>query len=664
MILKRKMVYAGIAWAAGLTAATLLVNVHVVLIASLVIAFLFKTVFRFNLKSIIFMLVTFSLAFGYLKIYDARISRNILALNNCIIHYSGKVTDYSDNADNKSVYYLDGKINNGHNAKLILYNETLMCEIGDRLDFDCTVTAIENDFLFSSRDYYKSKGIYLRTDLAENVSISHGDFSVRKILYNFREKVGECINRAVPPKEAGMVKGMLFGDKSGLEDDDMTMLYRVGIGHVTAVSGLHLVLFCNLISFVLKRIKTTKLTEFIVSELFMILFALCCGMAPSIMRSLVMMTLINAAPLFFRYTDSLNSTCIAVILLTIPNPFLITNQSFILSVSGAISSGVFAPYMTNHLKDDTYFSKRFKDIAYMLCVSLAVTPMSVICFGEFSFISPLTNLIITPICMFAVLLAMIASLLIFINPEIIFRISGILCRIVINISDKIGQNNFTYTNISGEFVVVLLVMIILFCGASYLLFKNRKYTTLSVCVSVILFFVSCTFYNVCDSKNLKIALLGRSQTGVIIVSKGNNADIIDFSGKAVNSRYVKKYLESMSINKVNSLVIMDKISSCMSSYNLRLSLCDVDNVVIPKNTYVRNGTKICGVTPKYSDFSCWNSDYGIYDVSLVGECITVDYGGFHFECLDGKYGDKTYNTNIVLHARNDGTFDYRRLDDG
>lgn len=662
--MKRKMVYIGTAWAAGLTAAAVSVHIAVVSVTALVIAFLFKTVFRFNLKSIIFMLTAFIVSFGYFKIHETMIYRNLLSLNESKASYSGTITDYSDNADNKSVYYLDGTINNERDAKLILYNETLKCDIGDKLEFDFTAKTIENNFLFDSHDYYKSKGIYLQADSAENVNIFYNDFSVRKMLYDFRERVCKTINKSVPVKESGMIKGMLFGDKSGLENDDMTMLYRTGIGHVTAVSGLHLVLFCNIISFVLKKSGTGRKTEFFISEVFMLLFAICCGMSPSIIRAFIMMTLVNAAPLFFRYTDSLNSVCIAVILITIPNPFMITNQSFLLSVSGALGAGVFAPYMTSHTRTRNVFGKWCKNFLYMLCVSLAVTPMSVICFGEFSFISPLANLLITPLCMLAVLFAMIASLLICFNPEILFKVSGVLCHVVLNISDKIGSNRFTHTKLSGEFISVLLVLIIMFCVVSYMIFHNRRYTAVAIFISVLMFFASCTFYNVFDSRNLKIALLGRSQAGVIVVSKGNNADIIDFSGKTANSRYVRKYLDNMGITKINSIVMMKRINFSMSAYNSRLSLYDIDNVVIPSETYIRKDMKICNVTPKYSDFSNWNTEYSSYNVSLNNDCVTVDYGDFHFECADGKYGDKTYNTNIVLCAQSNGTFDFRRLEDG
>ncbi len=247
------MVYVGTAWAVGLAAAALFKSVLAVLATVLVIAFLFKTIFRFNLKSIIFMLIAFGLAFSCYNTYDRLIYKEIINYNEQEISYSGTVTDFNDYSEDKSVYHLKGKINGLKNAGIILYSDTLNCEIGDNLKFKCIAKTPKNNYLFNSNDYYKSKGIYLQADSPENIEIiNNNGFSLQKSLFDFREKVCSLIDSNISSYESGMMKGMLFGDKTDLEQSDMTMLYRVGLGPVTDVSGLHLGLFGTLISFVIK----------------------------------------------------------------------------------------------------------------------------------------------------------------------------------------------------------------------------------------------------------------------------------------------------------------------------------------------------------------------------------------------------------------------------
>ena len=59
------MVYAGTAWAAGLIAAAFSGHLYIAVPAALISALLFKVLFRFNLKAIIFMLVVYFMAVSY-----------------------------------------------------------------------------------------------------------------------------------------------------------------------------------------------------------------------------------------------------------------------------------------------------------------------------------------------------------------------------------------------------------------------------------------------------------------------------------------------------------------------------------------------------------------------------------------------------------------------
>lgn len=658
------MVLAGTAWAAGLASAALASSAFAVFAVALFVAFLFKTLFHFNLKSIIFMLTCFTLAFSYYNIYDLTVYRQITDFSGSKVSYTGTVTDFHDYADDNSVYYLDGKINGRFKAKLIVYTDSVMCEPGDSMSFEAEVRTPENTYLSDSKDYYKSKGIYLQAESAENVSVESSGFSVRKILFRFREKVCRLIGSSVSSYESGMIKGMLFGDKSGIDDDFVTLLNRTGIGHVTAVSGLHLVLFCTLVRFILGKFRTGRLAEFAVLEVLMMLFALCCGMSPSVMRAFVMMTLVNLAPLFFRYSDSFNSVGTAIILLTISNPFIILNPSFLLSVSGSLGAGVFAPYMISDMRTDSAFRRFIRSLAYFLCVSAAVTPVMFICFGELSLVSPLSNLIITPICMAALLISMVGSLLIFLNPAVLFKISGALCRIVLNISEMIGKNKFTHIKLSGEYIAVITAVLVVFCISAYLIFRNRKYSAFSVVISFVLIFCSGAFYNIASGRIVKAALLGENEVGVIVVSKGSTADVIDITGNRKNCRYVSEYLDSLGIYEINNILLTKSPYSSMSSYNSELNLFSVKNIVIPAETYIRRGSVICGCVPVYSDFSDWSADYGGYSVSVNDDSVDVNYDSCNFECKDGGNGVRKYKPNIVLYMTESGKSDFRRLENG
>lgn len=656
------MVYAGTAWTAGLLVMEFCGFVPAVL-AAMACAFVLKLL-RFEWKGILLMMTVFVVAIGFYKAYDALVYRRITAFDGKEISFSGTVTDFRDYSDDNSVYFIDGEINGKTNAKIMVYTDSAECEPGDKMNFSCIAEIPHDDFLFNSRSYYRSKGIYLLSYSVENMTIDKPHFSLRKLLFRFREKVISVIENSVPEAEGAMLKAMLFGDKSDMYADDMTMLYRTGIGHVTAVSGLHLVLFCTMISFLMNKISAGKLTSFLVSEVFMLLFAVCCGMSVSVLRAFFMMTLVNLAPLFFRYTDSFNSVCIAAVLLTLSNPFVIANQSFLLSVSGALGAGAFAPYMTAKMRTDTFFRRFMKNAAYLLCVSLAVTPMSVVCFGELSIVSPISNLLITPVCMTAILIAMTASMVIFMEPHLLFKLAGVICRAVLNISRTIGSNRFSYANTYGEYVPTVVIILVILIILSYMIFGHRKYCVISILLSAAIFFTSSAFISVTSGRILRIALLGKGETGVIVVVKGNAVDVIDMTGKAENSRYAAKYLEELGLFGVNNLLLTVKPYSSAASYDSQLGLYSVENMVVPGETHFRHDIKICNCKPKYSDFMPWVTDYGEYSISVEENVICVDFGEYHFECINGGNGQIQYKPNTELRVSESGKFDFRRLENG
>ena len=638
--------YAGAAWAAGLLTAAMSVQIFAALAVALLTAFLFKTLVRFNLKSIIFMLVTFVIAFGYYRVYDYTVYNKIIEYSGKSISYSGRITDINNKAGDKSFYTLSGEINDSVNASLMLYTDSVVAEVGDTLSFECIPQIPENNYLFNSRDYYKAKGSYLVAYSAEKMTINPCTFSVRNLLFDFRESVSSAIEMAIPEKESAMLKGMLFGDKTGFEEDDKSILYRVGIGHVTAVSGFHLVLFCSVISFVLKRFNLGKTAQFIATEFMMLLFVMCCGMSPSVLRSFIMMTLINLAPLFFRYTDSLNSICIAVIMLTLPNPFVILNQSFLLSVSGALGMGVFGRYMTKNIHATGMAGKVGKKLLHMLCVFVVTAPVSAFLTGEVSFISPLTNLVLVPLCMVALVISMAGALLFWFDTEIIFKTAGTICSFVLNISDFLNKIRFIYGRLGGDFVPYVLAVMVMLCVAGYLIFRNRKFCAglIAVCMSSL--FIISAVYSLSDRDTMKIALLGKNDAEVIVVVKNNSADIIDVTGEYKNSQYAEKYVRELGISRINNLIMIENTSYSMAAYNNRFSLFDVGNVVVPSGTYINNDYIICGCKPKFSDFSVWSADYGEYRISVDNEKITAEYGTFALRYENGGYNGK--NMKIIL----------------
>ena len=640
--MKRKIVYAGAAWGAGLLSASLLLPAFYLplIIFSGILLLAGKFLLKFHFREYILILVSFSVAVGYYGLYSHFKYDKVIEYAGQEILFEGKVKEITEYSGEKSRYILKGKINGKDTVEISVYTDAYNCDINDYFTFTGTLKLPDNTYLFNSLDYNKSKGIYLESDEISSVSVkSNGNISLGKILKNYRNSVKEFINASLPKNEASMLTGMLFGDKSGMQADDKTMFYHTGIGHVMAVSGLHLVLFCGIFSAVFKRLKLNKRLGFLLLEVLIILFSVCSGLSPSVLRAALMITLVFAAPLFFRYADTLNSICIALIILTVSNPFSIRNPSLVLSVSGTFSAGVLGPYLSDKITGNGFIKRNIRKAAYMFVVSAGVFPVSVIFFGEGSFFSPLANIVLTPLCMAALFFGMIASLLLFIHPVFLLKVSGILCRVVLNSVRIIGSSEFSYMNFNHR-VKLLSAILIVFCALSYFIFRNYKAEIVALVTSWVIFCVSVTADNYINSSDIRIALLGKNSIDVVIIVKNNNADVIDLNGKRGNCKYAVKYLEENNVRSVNSILLTAGTYNQLSLYNDKMNLFEVDNLFVRYDMIIRSDCLICGVIPEYTNYSDLSLGYSDYGISVNDSMIAMNYGEFSFVCDSQKNTDK------------------------
>lgn len=632
--MKRKIVYAGAAWGTGLLTASFLHPAYdFIILPLLVLLFIIlKYLFKQKFKEIFLILTVLIVSFSAYRIYDAFVYKPVTGYAGKDISFSGKIIEYTEYSGDKASYLAKGRINDDVTVKITIYTDLYSCRINDKIYFEGTLQIPENDYLFSAGDYYKSKGIYLMSDKVTGVRIEENEsFSLVRLLSQYREYVTDFIRSNLPEDESAMLTGMLFGDKSLMSYDDSEMFYRTGIGHVMAVSGLHLVLFCGIFSFMFNKMRIGRKAKFFLLEGVMLLFAVCSGLSVSVLRAALMMTLVHAAPLFFRYSDTLNSLCIALIVLTVTNPFKIRDTSLLLSLTGTYSAGVFAPYMTAKMPDGNGFYRSIRKIAYMFCISAVIFPVSVICFGEGSFFSPFANIFLTPVCMIALFLALIAALTAFLNPVILIKAAGFLCHIELKIVRFIGGQEFTHMFFDRN-CRLLCGIILIFCVVTYFIFRNYKIEIASAVVSMVIFCMSASALNFASGKDLSIALLGENEIDAIVVSHNFSADVIDISGGKYNYRYVRKYLEDSNISDINNIMIKSNPYSSMSAYNSQFSLFETENVLLPAGTNIRNDMKICGVLPEFTDYKNITLQYSNYDVNISYTGITVKYGDFIFKC--------------------------------
>ena len=148
----------------------------------------------------------------------------------------------------------------------------------------------------------------------------------------WREKLGAAAD-ALFGDDAGVAKGMLFGDRDDMHYLEYLAFRRSGLLHLMTVSGLHVGVVCGA---ALRLIRgRRKWLRFGLSALLLLLFCLLTGLSPSSLRAAVMLLAVWFAHLLDRQDDPISEIGCAFALLLLIDPAFLLASGFRLSF-GAI----------------------------------------------------------------------------------------------------------------------------------------------------------------------------------------------------------------------------------------------------------------------------------------------------------------------------------------
>lgn len=233
----------------------------------------------------------------------------------------------------------------------------LIIEQGDSELKQGDILAVKSEFSFISNKnnpgefdaetYWNSKGIqsmgfvkargYLLLD-TDNESV------LTRFLNRIHEYSNEVLEFSLPESSKGLIKAMILGDKTDLDPDIKESFANAGAMHVLAVSGLHVGLIAYFLSFLLKRFLFRNKINLavLVTILLLWIYAAITGFSPSVLRSVIMFSLLIGGQLYGRNTSSLNVLMFAAIIILAYNPFLLADLGFQLSFLAM--TGIFTIY--------------------------------------------------------------------------------------------------------------------------------------------------------------------------------------------------------------------------------------------------------------------------------------------------------------------------------
>ena len=272
---------------------------------------------------------------------------------------------------------------------------------------------------FNEFQFFRSRGIDYKM-FAEGLSVHEIILTPQMHVRNFGVGLAAVFDQTLPEAFAGIMKAMIVGDRTGLDNDVRDAYRAVGMFHILVVSGLHVAVLTAFIERTLKFFGMGLKSRSLLTILFILLFAILTGAGVATMRAAIMGIAFIAAGLFGYENDTPTTMAIAAAALLLHQPLFLFDAGFIYSF-GVVAALVFATSPTQRALD--MLSARYvglkpvfgnwyvhKYLAGTLAANIAYIPINSFIFYEFSPLSPLVNFLLMPSVFFVIVLGFLMAI--------------------------------------------------------------------------------------------------------------------------------------------------------------------------------------------------------------------------------------------------------------
>lgn len=279
-----------------------------------------------------------------------------VSVRGCADHLEEKTTSYYLYLTDVSLDSNLPGVASTHLSKLILsFSEAPEVSSGNFIQAKgnlCNFESATNPGQFDSRSYYREQGIYYIMYEEQFVILSHEINQYKTILFHLKDCLKNVIGSSLPEKQAGIVTTMLLGDKSILDPDIKQLYQQNGIGHLLAISGLHITILCMGLYHLLLWIRIPRKAAVPITLFLLYSYGVLTGFSISTNRAIIMMILYLLSGIVGRSYDLLSAMACSALILLIQKPFAITSSSFLLSYGAILGVGLVYPVLQGCIYGD------------------------------------------------------------------------------------------------------------------------------------------------------------------------------------------------------------------------------------------------------------------------------------------------------------------------
>lgn len=238
-------------------------------------------------------------------------------------------------------------------------------------------------------------------------------------LFTLKQKFARSFSRAIPEPHAAFLGGLLVGSREAIPAEITEQFRATGTSHLIALSGYNITIIASSVARFFRLFLFSAIGEFMLPVIFVILFAIMTGAAPSVVRASVLGILVLAARRWGTPYQIKNALTFAGAAMVWVNPnVLVFDLGFQLSFLATVGLVLWEQKLEKKLWWIPRFLQLRSSAATTLSAQAAVFPLILYTFGAVSWISPLVNTLILMTIPWAMLFGFITGAIGFLSPTI------------------------------------------------------------------------------------------------------------------------------------------------------------------------------------------------------------------------------------------------------
>lgn len=263
---------------------------------------------------------------------------------------------------------------------------------GDILSFGADIRVIK---LFSDGHI---NGSAYRSDVRFTATVQSNDVTLRlgsaKPLEVFTDSMHKFYTKNMGDKYGNIAFSILTGDKRALDSGISSYFSEAGIGHILAVSGLHIGFLILILNFVLS--KFNRKIRYAVILIVLLGYTVLADFSPSVIRAVIMAVVSGIGILLGGRRDLLSSLFCAYSLILCVKPYYMFESGFLFSFSSIFGIAMFANPIKRKLTKHGVGNKTGNALSASVSVSASTFPASSYLVGNINPIAVVANAILIP----------------------------------------------------------------------------------------------------------------------------------------------------------------------------------------------------------------------------------------------------------------------------